>query len=47
VQRNPPVSPPYYVGPPPVIEPPFKRQDFVWSLRRAAWLPKKTGAGIP
>src|ERR1700682_3036792 len=42
VQRTPPVSPPYYIGPPPSLEAPFKSQDFVWSLRRAAWLPKKT-----
>lgn len=36
LQRNPPVSPPYYVGPPPALAP-FQSQDFVWSLRRAQW----------
>lgn len=39
VQRNPPVSPPYYIGPPPPLAP-FVSQDFVWSLRRAAWRQK-------
>jgi len=37
LQRDPPVSPPYYIGPPPSLAP-FKSQDFVWSLRRANWL---------
>jgi len=36
LQRNPPVSPPYYIGPPPPLAP-FQSQDFVWSLRRAQW----------
>lgn len=39
VQRTPPVSPPYYIGPPPSLAP-FQSQDFVWSLRRAEWLKK-------
>ena len=39
LQRNPPVSPPYYIGPPPPLDP-FVSQDFVWSLRRAAWYQK-------
>jgi hypothetical protein len=39
VQRNPPVSPPYYVGPPPMLAP-FQPQDFVWSLRRAQFVKK-------
>jgi hypothetical protein len=36
IQSKPPVSPPYYVGPPPALEP-YESQDFVWSLRRAQW----------
>jgi hypothetical protein len=36
MQRNPPVSPPYYIGPPPGLGS-FKSMDFVWSLRRAEW----------
>jgi hypothetical protein len=39
VQRTPPVSPPYYIGDPPALAP-WVGQDFVWSLRRAAWLKK-------
>jgi hypothetical protein len=39
VQRTPPVSPPYYIGDPPALAP-WVGQDFVWSLRRAAWLVK-------
>jgi hypothetical protein len=39
LQRNPPVSPPYYIGPPPDLGA-YKSQDFVWSLRRAAWFQK-------
>lgn len=39
LQRTPPVSPPYYIGPPPPLAP-FVSQDFVWSLRRAAWFQK-------
>jgi len=39
LQRTPPVSPPYYIGPPPALAP-FQSQDFVWSLRRAAWFQK-------
>jgi len=39
LQRKPPVSPPYYIGPPPPLAP-FVSQDFVWSLRRAAWYQK-------
>jgi len=39
LQRTPPVSPPYYIGPPPALTP-FQSQDFVWSLRRAQWLKK-------
>lgn len=39
LQRNPPVSPPYYIGPPPSLGQ-FVSQDFVWSLRRAAWYQK-------
>ncbi|MEO8128713.1 MAG: hypothetical protein ABJF23_04260 [Bryobacteraceae bacterium] len=36
LQRQPPVSPPYYIGPPPSLGS-FKSMDFVWSLRRAEW----------
>ena len=36
LQRTPPVSPPYYIGPPPSLGA-FKSMDFVWSLRRAEW----------
>jgi hypothetical protein len=36
LQRTPPVSPPYYIGPPPGLGS-FKSMDFVWSLRRAEW----------
>jgi hypothetical protein len=36
MQRTPPVSPPYYIGPPPSLGA-FKSMDFVWSLRRAQW----------
>ena len=39
LQRTPPVSPPYYIGDPPALAP-FVGQDFVWSLRRAAWFQK-------
>ena len=39
LQRDPPVSPPYYIGPPPPLGR-FVSQDFVWSLRRAAWYQK-------
>jgi len=39
LQRNPPVSPPYYIGDPPDLAP-WIGQDFVWSLRRAFYYQK-------
>jgi hypothetical protein len=39
-------SPPYFIGPPPSLGM-YKFQDYVWSLRKAFWLPAAAGKENP